>query len=127
MTMDSLGTIDSAVSIAYSVAVIDDDPRVRTILAMHLGDMARAASFPNLSVLDNKTAPGVPMVVVLGPSFAEPDALGAAVSITGSRPELIVGLVAGGVSPPIPQQAQRSGVSGFLLLEPAPRQPARAG
>ena len=72
--MQMVHTMDPAAGVAYSVAVVDDDPRVRTILAMHLGDMARAASFPNLSVLENKTAPGVPMVIVLGPSFAEADA-----------------------------------------------------
>ena len=118
--------MDSETAVAYSVAVVDDDPRVRTILAMHLGDMARAASFPNLSVLENKTAPGVPMVVVLGPSFAEPDALAAAVNITRSRAELVVVLVVEELSTAILQQAMRSGVSDVLVMGSAHEQLADA-
>lgn len=113
-------------SVAYSVAVVDDDPKMRTVLAMHLGDMARAASFPNLSVLENKTAPGVPMVVVLGPSYAETEALTAAVNITRARAELVVVLVAEELSTAILQQAMRSGVSDVIVLNTAHEQLAEA-
>ena len=126
MMEESVYTMDPAAGVAYSVAVVDDDPRVRTILAMHLGDMARAASFPNLSVLENKTAPGVPMVVVLGPSFAETEALTAAVNITRSRAELVVVLVAEELSTSILQQAMRSGVSDVLVMAAAHEQLAEA-
>src|SRR5947209_20599890 len=124
--MEPVHIMDTQTAVAYSVAVVDDDPRVRTILAMHLGDMARAASFPNLSVLENKTAPGVPMVVVLGPSYAEPAALTAAVNITRIRTELVVVLVAEELSTTILQQAMRSGVSDVIVLSTAHEQLAEA-
>src|SRR4051794_41983445 len=112
---ETLRTMDPA-TVAYSVAVVDDDPKVRTVLAMHLGDMARAASFPNLSVLENKTAPGVPMVVVLGPAYAESDALAAAIDVTRARGELVVLLVVEELSTTILQQAMRSGVADVIVM-----------
>src|SRR5687767_15629575 len=98
-------TMDADTSTVYSVAVVDDDPRVRTVLAMHLGDMARAASFPSLAVLENKTAVGVPMVIVLGPSFSGSEALTGAVNVIRSRPELVAVLVAEELTTGILQQA----------------------
>jgi pilus assembly protein CpaE len=113
-------------AVAYSVAVIDDDPKLRTILAMNLGDMARAASFPNLGVLDSKTAPGVPMVVVLGPSFATTEALSAAVNTVKGRPEFVAVLVTEELSTSILQQAMRSGISDVIVLATAQEQLAEA-
>jgi pilus assembly protein CpaE len=122
---DYVTTVDTSAP-AYSVAVVDDDPKLRTILAMHLGDMARAASFPNLAVLDGKTAPGVPMVVVLGPSFATPETLTAAVNIVRARPEFVTVLVADELSTAILQQAMRSGVSDVITLSAAQDQLSEA-
>jgi pilus assembly protein CpaE len=126
-----MSTLDSAVGVSYSVAVVDDDPKLRTIIAMHLGEIAGAASFPNLTVLDGKTAPGVAMVVVLGPSFATPEALAEAVAVTRQRPEFSLVLVAEELSTAILQQAMRSGVTDVITLASASEQlgeaVARAG
>src|SRR5205823_12727460 len=89
---------------------------------MHLGEIAGAASFPNLSVLDAKTAPGVPMVVVLGPSFATSEALTAAVDLTRVRSEFSVVLVAEELSTALLQQAMRSGVTDVITLGSAGEQ-----
>ncbi|MGH9149682.1 MAG: hypothetical protein ACRD0F_05010, partial [Acidimicrobiales bacterium] len=53
----------------YSVAVVEDDPRQRARLAMQLSQH-RAAAFGSLAELDEKAWPSGPLVVVLGPSFA---------------------------------------------------------
>ena len=48
------------------MAVVDDDPAVRSRLAMQLG--AHAVPFPSIEALATKLT-GTPLVVVLGPSW----------------------------------------------------------
>ena len=121
----SNSTMDPA-AVSYSVAVVDDDPRLRTVLAMNLGEMSRAASFPSLAVLDGKAAPGVPMVVVLGPSFGSTEVLTSAVNVIRARPEFVAVLVVEELSTAILQQAMRSGISDVIVLAHAQEQLAEA-
>jgi len=46
---------------AVAVAVVDDDPKLRTRLAMQLGESAPAASYPSIDALEERHAPGETM------------------------------------------------------------------
>jgi pilus assembly protein CpaE len=60
----------------YDVTIVDTDPRLRMKFMMELATLAVAASFESLDALTERAAIGDrPMVVVLGPSFAQPLAL----------------------------------------------------
>ena len=48
-------------SSSIPVAVVDDDPKLRTRLAMQLGEAARPAAFASLDLLEEKVAPGTPL------------------------------------------------------------------
>jgi hypothetical protein len=56
----------------FPVAVIDDDPKLRTRLVMQLGESAQVSSHASLA---DAEADG-PMVIVIGPSFSEGGGLG---------------------------------------------------
>ena len=60
---------------AFSVAVVDDDPKLRTRLAMQLGTGVRSASFPSIELLEERFVAGEPLVVVFGPTFSTPAGL----------------------------------------------------
>jgi hypothetical protein len=64
--MASLHSVDTNAS-PLNVAVVDDDPKLRTRLAMQLGEAARAAAFPSLDAVDDKVAPSTPLILVVGP------------------------------------------------------------
>ena len=100
----------------YTVAVIDADPRVRTMLAMQLGESAQPLSFPSLDVFDAKTGPGTSVVVVLGPSFADVEGISAIIALKGRRPAVSVVLVTAELSTTVLQQAMRAGVSDVLAM-----------
>ena len=70
--MATLSHVDTSAS-PFSVAVVDDDPKLRTRLAMQLGERARAAAFSSLGAVEEKIRAGSPLVIVLGPSFAKSD------------------------------------------------------
>jgi pilus assembly protein CpaE len=93
-----------------AVAVVDDDPKLRTRLAMQLGESARAASFPTVEALEERYTVGEPLVVVFGPTYAETDALVRIEAFTRSRPEVAAVLVVEQLSTQTLQQALRAGV-----------------
>lgn len=95
---------------AYAVAVVDDDPKLRTRLAMQLGEAARAASFPSVEAMEERIAPGEPMVVVFGPTYATPFGLAAVERLTRERPEVGAVLVVEELSTQTLQAALRAGV-----------------
>lgn len=94
----------------YAVAVVDDDPKLRTRLAMQLGEAARAGSYPSIEALEERHAPGDPMVVVFGPSYADADGLAQVEKLTRQRPEVGSVLVVEELSTQMLQAALRSGV-----------------
>lgn len=100
---------------SFAVAVIDDDPKIRTRLAMQLGDVTRPLSFPSVDVLTEKLAPG-PTVTVFGPSFAQQDGLSALSDFVRDRPEVSAVLVVEELSTQLLQQAIRAGVSDVITV-----------
>src|SRR3989442_12450854 len=52
----------------YAVAVIDDDPRLRTRLAMELGGELAVSSFPSIEAMEERFGPGQRLVGGFGPS-----------------------------------------------------------
>ena len=92
------------------VAVIDDDQKLRTRLAMQLGETARAASFPSIEALEERYGPGEPLVVVFGPSYADQAGLGHVEQLIRHRPEVGSVLVTEVLSTQLLQQALRAGV-----------------
>jgi pilus assembly protein CpaE len=101
---------------AYAVAVVDDDPKLRTRLAMQLGEAARAASFPSLEAMEERFPPGDPMVVVFGPTYATPHGLAAVERLTRERPEVGAVLVVEELSTQTLQAALRAGVRDVALV-----------
>ncbi len=97
-----------------SVAVVDDDPKLRTRLAMQLGEGVRAASFPSIDALEERFEPGDTMVVVFGPSYADVAGLIQIERMTRSRPELGSILVVEELSTQTLQHALRAGVKDVL-------------
>jgi pilus assembly protein CpaE len=99
----------------YGVAVVDDDPRLRTKLAMQLGEGARSGSYPTIDAMRDKEA-AVPTVVVFGPSFSGPVGLKEIADFVRDRPDVSAVLVAEELSTQLLQQAIRSGVSDVITI-----------
>lgn len=99
----------------YAVAVVDDDPKLRTRLAMQLGEATRAGSYPSIEALEERHGAGEPMIVVFGPSYAQPDGLGEVEKLTRQRPEVGAVLVVEELSTQMLQAALRSGVKDVAL------------
>src|SRR5205814_1746823 len=105
--------VETTQVVHYSVAIVDDDPRLRTTLSMHLGEAVQPVSYPNFDVLEAK-APGGPVVLVVGPAFATIEGLSAIATFRDRRPAVAVVLVAAELSTALLQQAMRSGISDVL-------------
>ncbi|HEX7167538.1 MAG TPA: P-loop NTPase [Acidimicrobiales bacterium] len=99
----------------FSVAVVDDDPKLRTRLAMQLGEAARAAAFANLSSFEQRS-PGGPIVLVLGPSYAGEDGLSEVARMTRGRPDVSAVMVVPELSTEVLQQAIRAGISDVVPM-----------
>jgi pilus assembly protein CpaE len=99
----------------FAVAVVDDDPKLRTRLAMQLGEAARAGSYPSIEALEERHGAGEPLIVVFGPSYAEADGLGQVEKLTRQRPEVGAVLVVEELSTQTLQAALRSGVKDVAL------------
>src|SRR5437763_4589816 len=112
-TLDALG---EATALNFSVAVVDQDPRLRTMIAMQLGESVQASSFPNLEVVESRTAPSTPVVLVLGPSMATEEGLTAFAHIARGRVATSAVLVAHELSTELLQQAMRAGVSDVIVM-----------
>jgi pilus assembly protein CpaE len=106
---------------AFSVAVVDDDPKLRTRLAMQLGTGVRSASFPSIELLEERFVAGEPLVVIFGPSFSTAAGLHDVERLTRQRPEIGAILVVEELSTQALQQALRAGVKDVLAA------PADAG
>jgi pilus assembly protein CpaE len=97
-------------AMAFAVAIVDDDPKLRTRLAMQLGENAEAAAFPSIDMLQERFAEGEALVVVFGPSYGDKNGLDAIERLTRRRPEVGCVLVVEQLSTQTLQQALRAGV-----------------
>jgi pilus assembly protein CpaE len=106
---------DSA-ALPHPVAVVDDDPKLRTRLAMQLSESAAVSSFPSIETMEEKFAAGEPLIAIFGPSYAEPAGLKALQGLTRFRPEVGSLLVVEELTTPLLQQALRAGVRDVIAL-----------
>ncbi len=113
--MASLSPVDTNSS-PLTVAVVDDDPKLRTRLAMQLGEAARASAFPSLASVESKVASGTPLILLVGPSFADPTGLAEVSRLTRTRLGTVAVMVVDELSTEILQQAIRSGISDVISL-----------
>lgn len=107
---------------ALSVAVVDDDPKLRTRLAMQLGTAVRSASFPSIEQFEEHFPPGEPLVVVFGPSYADANGLAEIERLTRFRPEMGSILMVEELSTHTLQQALRAGIRDVLAAPVDPSQ-----
>jgi pilus assembly protein CpaE len=101
---------------AFSVAVVEDDPKLGGRLVTHVSGAAAAASFVSLSEFDDEVEPGTPYVLVLGPSFSEGSGLADAAKFLRARPEVAAVMVVDELSTDLLQRAIRSGVSDVITV-----------
>ena len=95
---------------------MDDDPKLRTRLAMQLGEGVAVASFPSIEAMEEKFASGTALVVVFGPSYADPAGLKAVQGLTRYRPEVGSLMVVEELTTAMLQQALRAGVRDVIAL-----------
>lgn len=113
--LTNLDNIDD-LQLAFTVGVIDDDPKIRTRLAMQLGEAARPLSCPSISALVDKLETPAPLVAIFGPSFAGPAGLAEVSEFVRDRPEVSAVLVVEELSTQLLQQAIRAGVSDVITV-----------
>src|SRR4051812_19628121 len=114
--MNTVDALDEATLLNFSIAVVDQDPRLRTMIAMQLGESVQASSFPSLEVVEARTSPSTPVVIVLGPSLATEEGLSDFARTARSRLATSGVLVANELSTALLQQAMRSGVSDVIVM-----------
>ncbi|MFP5327143.1 MAG: CpaE family protein [Acidimicrobiia bacterium] len=97
------------------VVVVDDDPKLRTRLAMMLGGEVRPGLHPTLEALEEAGLPVPGCVLVLGPSLASADRFRELGRLRQGR-ELSAVIVVEQLSAELLQQAMRAGVSDVVSL-----------
>src|ERR1700712_1742099 len=105
----------AASSVAYTVAVVDEDPKTRTRLAVQLGERSHAGVFPSLESVVEKTGDS-PVVLVIGPSLASSDGMAEVTALMRNRPNTVAVLTVAELSTQIMQWAIRAGVSDVIQL-----------
>lgn len=110
--MTSLPGIDG---VDVPVVVVDDDPKLRTRLAVLLGPDARPRLHPTLEALEEAGVPNPGCVLVLGPSLASSDRLRELGRLRRGR-EMSAVMVVEQLSAELLQQAMRAGVSDVVSL-----------
>lgn len=108
-------SMSSASTATYMVAVVDDDPKARTRLAVQLGERSQAGVFGSLDGLLEKIG-DMPVVIVLGPSLAQTTELSAAANLVHARPNTAVVLTVLELSTQLMQWSLRSGISDVIQL-----------
>ena len=106
------GTAPRAFS--FAVAIVDDDPRLRTRLGVQVGDIGQAGTFPSIASMAGKITP--PTVIVFGPSFSEAEGLREIAEFVKDRPAVSAVLVVEELSTQLLQQAIRSGVADVITV-----------
>lgn len=97
------------------VVVVDDDPKLRTRLAVMLGDDVRPGLHSSLEALEETGVPQPACVLVLGPSLASADRFRELGRLRQGR-ELTAVIVVEQLSAELLQQAMRAGVSDVVSL-----------
>lgn len=97
-----------------ALAVVDPDPKLRTRLALQLGEDADVVTYSEVAALAEYQPPGRPLVVVFGPGLADAAGLADIERLTRARPDVGAILVAAELSTNLLQQALRSGVRDVL-------------
>jgi len=111
----------SGPDLPFTVAVVEDDPRVRTRLAMQLAEVVRAGSYPSIAALVEKASSSA-MVVIFGPSYSSPEGLTEMSDYVRERAGLGVVLVVDELSTQLLQQAIRAGVADVITIPQDARQ-----
>jgi pilus assembly protein CpaE len=99
---------------SLALAVVDPDPKLRTRLALQLGEDSDVVTYPEVAALAEYQPLGRPMVVVFGPGLADAPGLADIERFTRTRPEVGAILVAAELSTSLLQQALRSGIRDVL-------------
>jgi len=94
-----------------SVAVVDGNNKFRTRLAMQLSEAVAAASFATVEAMEEKVDPGMPLIVVFGPSYSNANGLKEVRTLTRRHPEVAAIMVVEELTTQMLQQALRAGVS----------------
>jgi pilus assembly protein CpaE len=97
-----------------ALAVVDPDPKLRTRLALQLGEDANVLTYSEVAALAEYASPAGPLVVVFGPGLADAAGLADIERFTRARPDAGAILVASELSTNLLQQALRSGVRDVL-------------
>ena len=97
-----------------ALAVVDPDPKLRTRLALQLGEDADVVTYSEVAALAEYASPARPLVVVFGPGLADGAGLAEIERFTRARPDAGAILVAAELSTSLLQQALRSGVRDVL-------------
>jgi pilus assembly protein CpaE len=97
-----------------ALAVVDPDPKLRTRLALQLGEDAGVVTYSEVAALAEYQSPARPLVVIFGPGLADGPGLAEIERFTRSRPDAGAILVAAELSTNLLQQALRSGVRDVL-------------
>ena len=108
--MGASGTVDRP----YVLAVVDPDPKLRTRLALQLGEKADVITYSEVAVLAEYQPIGHPIVVIFGPGLADAAGLAEVERFTRARPEAGAILVATELSTGLLQQALRCGIRDVL-------------
>lgn len=112
--MTNLNSV-SAEPLPFAVVVIDEDPRMRTRLAMQLGELAHAASYPTIASMLEKSD-GSPAVALFGPSFSAPAGLAQIGDLVRETGTVSAVLVVEELSTQLLQQAIRAGVADVITI-----------
>src|SRR5947208_7181530 len=88
---------------------------------MQLSEGVPAASFASIEAMEDKVDPGMPVIVIFGPSYSDGTGLREVQSLTRRRPEVASIMVVDELSTQMLQQALRAGVRDVLSS------PTRAG
>jgi pilus assembly protein CpaE len=94
--------------------VVDPDPKLRTRLALQLGEDSDVVTYSEVAALAEYASPARPLVVIFGPGLADAPGLAEIERFTRARPDAGAILVATELSTNLLQQALRSGVRDVL-------------
>lgn len=105
----------SASAVTYTVAVVDEDPKTRTRLAVQLGERSHAGVFASLDAVVERCG-DMPVVLVLGPSLANSDGLSGVANLIRTRLNTSAVLTVVELSTQVMQWAMRAGVADVVQL-----------
>lgn len=117
MSLDEGLTVSQELpSSSFAVVVVDEDPKLRTRLAMQLGEIVHAAVFPSIEVMEEHVRVQKPTVLVGGPSLSTESGFEALTRYRRGRSDLEVVLVVEELSTQVLQRALRGGVSDVITV-----------